>query len=207
MNIRREKHACLFTTQKKQPTKNRMITTKKTLPHLYGAWCVFTSAILVLGGIQSARAFTASDANLAWSAWKNSFYYLNSAGTEGQFKVRLSDVGTTSSFWRSAEMIEMIADKGDSVMMAKACAGFMDLHGDGSQGWPGNTYNDDLGWASIAFCRAYNLTGNTAKPLAKPRLIRCIVAAGIPSTAAFGGTRPNRRNRRAPRVRPALPPI
>ena len=39
----------------------------------------------------------------------------------------------------------------------QACAGFIAING---TDWSGNSFNDDLSWASMAFSRAYMLTGN-----------------------------------------------
>jgi hypothetical protein len=163
-----------------------MITNKKTSHKLPGAWRALASVIVALGAIQSAHAFTAADVNAAWGSWKNSFYYLKNNSTEGYFNKQLSDTDNPSSFWRTAEMIEMIVDKGDSVMAGKACTGFAVLNGNGSQGWPGNAYNDDLAWASIAHIRAYQLTGTVAYKTAAKAAFDTLYSRGW-DTAGGGG--------------------
>jgi predicted alpha-1,6-mannanase (GH76 family) len=111
---------------------------------LRAAGCALTSAALLLAGSYSASAFTATDANICFGAWWNTFSG-NSINVDG--------------WWTGAEKTEMVEDTGNIADVNTMCNNFTTANG---TDWSGNSYNDDVSWACIAFVRAYNLTGNTA---------------------------------------------
>jgi hypothetical protein len=113
---------------------------------------------LAFAGMQPVTAFTAADATLAWNCWNNTFYFTISSPSSADY---WSQEGSTNtpSFWHYAEDLEIAEDRGDVARVNLLCAGFLAKNG---TDWSGNTYNDDLMWASIAFSRAYQLTGNTS---------------------------------------------
>ncbi|MCW3059430.1 MAG: hypothetical protein JWQ02_1251 [Capsulimonas sp.] len=124
---------------------------------LSGLSCLSAVGALLLGGMGTAQAFTASDRSTALSCYNNTFYYTLNSGTQGFY--RASDgTGNITSFWQFAEQIELVCDTGNVAAVNQVCAGFTARMG---TDWTWNTYNDDLMWASIAFSRAYQLTGNT----------------------------------------------
>lgn len=112
--------------------------------------------MFMLGGVEAASAWTASEASLAESCYNNNFYYTLDNGAQGYYRTCYGS-GTPTSFWQSAEQIELLCDSGNATMVNEACAGFIAING---TSWSGNSYNDDLMWASMAFSRAYMLTGN-----------------------------------------------
>jgi hypothetical protein len=105
-------------------------------------------AILLAGGA-AASAFTASDADTIFTAYNNAF--LTNGGYPG--------------WWTGAEEIEMAEDAYENTptaarqtIVSNACNGFISNQG---SSWTYNAYNDDISWATIAFARAYLITGNT----------------------------------------------
>lgn len=142
---------------------------------------------LACGPLSAQAAWTASDGYTAFNAYKNAFYfnYYSKAGSpsganlsdgygwlqhEGSYN---SSSNTDTHFWRWAEQIEMTEDAYDNAvrnnnsskassyktMITQLCDGFIDEYGDS---WAAaNLWNDDLSWATIAFDRAYEITGNT----------------------------------------------
>jgi|GEM_PF-704526 len=129
-----------------------------------GVWRVLTSALLVVGGIGTSSAFTASDRDNCWNAWNNNFY-LTLTGPNRAYYRNQQGSSSPSSFWQSAEEIEIAEDANDTNRVILLCTGLAQNNG---TDWSGNTYNDDLEWASIAFGRAYQMTGNTTyRTLAK----------------------------------------
>ncbi|HWD92235.1 MAG TPA: RICIN domain-containing protein [Verrucomicrobiae bacterium] len=134
----------------------------KTLHHLRGAWCIVTSAMVMLLSGQVASAFTADNRDTAWNSWISQFYY--TVGTNGYFRAQ-QGTGTADWGWQFAEEIEAVEDRSDIDMIPGLCATFVAQAG---TDWSGDPYNDDLCWYSMAFSRAYMLTGNTTyKTLAK----------------------------------------
>ncbi len=139
------------------------LTNLRSAKRLHPAACssttrrILTALLLVLAGAHFASAFTAADATLAWNCWNNTFYFTLTNPSRADY---WSQEGSTNtpSFWHYAEDIEIAEDRGDVARVNLLCAGFLNQNG---TDWSGNTYNDDLNWASIAFSRAYQLTGNT----------------------------------------------
>jgi len=117
---------------------------------------MLTSVIVLLGAINTASAISANDQNAAWSVWNNYFYYTLNNNSLGYYRNQEGS-GSPTSFWQFAEQIEIAEDAKNVTMVNQLCSGFTQTYG---TDWSGNTYNDDLEWASIAFNRAYQLTGN-----------------------------------------------
>jgi hypothetical protein len=123
---------------------------------------------LMLGNSSIASAFTASDRDACWSAWTNAFYFTDAQGC-GYFRLQ-EKTNTPIGFFEYAICIQAVEDATNypsvqANMVNALCAGFTNVNG---TDWSWDPFNDDLGWASIAFSRAYQLTGNTQwKALAK----------------------------------------
>jgi predicted alpha-1,6-mannanase (GH76 family) len=128
-----------------------------------GALCIFTALMFVMGATRPASAtWRAVDAQNAWSAYQNAFLYLEPDGYSRVF-VTVQGGTTPEDFWRQAEEIEVAEDAyeenkttANKNMVESLCDGFIYLHGDT---WTSNLYDDDLMWATIAFARAYQITG------------------------------------------------
>lgn len=108
------------------------------------------------------QAFWASDADTIFNAYNNAFYVAN--GGNAYYKLD-TGTGTGPGWWSLAEEIEMTEDAynrnlstGTKDMVSALCNGFVAQYG---TLWTGNSYNDDITWAVIAFARAYQITGNT----------------------------------------------
>lgn len=132
---------------------NRILSSNR----LRSLWSILASSILLLGGNISVPAFTADDRDLAWSCWSSSFYYTVGSPPDRAYIRVQEGTGTASWFWEFAEEIELVEDRGDVNMVNLLCKGFIAQHG---TDWSWNIYNDDLMWASMAYSRAYQLTGN-----------------------------------------------
>ena len=89
--------------------------------------------------------------------YNNNFYFTLNGGAQGYYRKRYGS-GSATSFWQFAEEIEVLCDSADLTKLNQACAGFIAING---TDWSGNSFNDDLSWASMAFSRAYMLTGNS----------------------------------------------
>src|SRR5579862_6282939 len=115
--------------------------------------------------------WTGSDANLMWAGYTNDFYTLAASGHH-IFGVTAGS-STITGFWEEAEEIEMAEDgyywatrpnnslgNGSEIanMINDLCAGFVAHNG---SVWSADQYDDDLDWATIAFARAYQITGNS----------------------------------------------
>jgi hypothetical protein len=120
-----------------------------------GSLNLIMSTVLLLGGIGTASAFTTSDRTNCWNNWNANFYYMPS--TSQAYYISIQGANAPASFWQSAEEIEIAEDAQDTNRVILLCAGFIQNNG---TDWSGNTFNDDLEWASIAFSRAYRMTGN-----------------------------------------------
>lgn len=107
--------------------------------------------------------FTAADALNAYDAYHDTFYVVSSG--RGYYKTSQTN-SNRQGFWTYAEMIEMAIDAyvrtQRSAMLARVnelITGFSYYNG---TSWSGNTFNDDVMWACIAYLRAYDNTGNTS---------------------------------------------
>ena len=116
------------------------------------------SAMFLLGGVRTGLAFTASDRNACWNNWNTNFYYTLNNSSQAYYR-SIQGTNSPTSFWQSAEEIEIAEDAQDTNRVNLLCTGFIQING---TDWSWNTYNDDLEWASIAFARACQMTGNTS---------------------------------------------
>jgi predicted alpha-1,6-mannanase (GH76 family) len=123
---------------------------------------IFCSVIALAGGL-TASAFNATDADIIFTSYNNAFYATNSSANN-YYKLD-NGSGTSPGWWTFAEEIEMAEDNYDRTGSSAArnvvtalCNGFITQNG---TLWTGNNFNDDISWASIAFARAYQATGNT----------------------------------------------
>lgn len=151
-----------------------------------GSLCAAAAILGCIPASAQLSAWTASDGYTAFNAYKSAFYFGYYAKAGSPSGANLSDgygwlqhEGSYSSssnpdtgFWRWAEQIEMTEDAYDNAvrnnssnassyktMITQLCDGFIDKYGDS---WAAaNLWNDDLSWATIAFDRAYEITGNT----------------------------------------------
>jgi hypothetical protein len=130
--------------------------------------CALIAFLLLLGSSRLASAFASLDRDACWSAWTNAFYFTDGQG-RGYFRLQ-EGTGTAIGFFEYALCIQTVEDATNYAsiqtnMVNALCAGFTNVNG---TDWSWDPFNDDLGWASIAFSRAYQLTGNVQwKTLAK----------------------------------------
>lgn len=142
-------------------------------------WIAFAAAIFALFSTQFACAqvgWTAGDTKNAWNGYLAAYQYTGAAGYDYLFATTVGG-STHGGFWTSAELIDMAVD---AYVWAEAndpnnlstyeneveglCDGFVSLHPDSEGGgsWASeDTWNDDLNVATIAFARAYKVTGTT----------------------------------------------
>jgi len=138
----------------------------KTLNHLSGAWFYLALIGLWLGGIGTAPAFTTLDREACWSAYTNAFYYTttNNGIIYGYFRDKEGGTAVQFNLWQDCERLEMVEDAAavglaSTNMVNALCAGITNLEGINWRSW--DPFNDDMFWGSLAFNRAYELTGNT----------------------------------------------
>jgi predicted alpha-1,6-mannanase (GH76 family) len=131
---------------------------------LRGLARLLLTALLLSGVTRVAHAqWSATDAQTAFSDYNNAFYF-NPSGSNYDYRVQQGST-TTSGFWVGAEEIELAEDayaqnptSGNQTIITQLCNGFVTQF---TGNWSGDTYDDDLMWATIAFVRAYNATGNS----------------------------------------------
>jgi predicted alpha-1,6-mannanase (GH76 family) len=129
---------------------------------LHGVRCFFI-ALLLSGAAQAAHAqWAASDAETAFDDYNNAFYF-NLSGDNYAYRNQ-QDSTSTIGFWTGAETIELAEDAYDlnpttanQTIITQLCNGFVAQF---TGNWSGDSYDDDLMWATIAFTRAYQDTGN-----------------------------------------------
>ena len=119
------------------------------------------SIMYLLSTAGEAAAITALDADTMAGAFRSAFYVQN--GDIGYFKD--TETSGVSYFWTQAEMIETVIDayewSGDESLLTMSINllnGF--LHKEGTS-WSWNMYNDDIMWATLAFARVAQHTGNS----------------------------------------------
>lgn len=127
------------------------------------------AVMLALASTTRAPAFDAPTKALAYACFTNAFW--NANGSQAGFFINQQGHTTQQmSFWTMAETIEVVEDAvgagAESVSMVnEGCVNFTNNN---NNWWTWNTFNDDLAWASMAFSRAYAMTGNaTWRTLAK----------------------------------------
>lgn len=146
----------------------------KALSGADGASCAFAAILLLLvgcvGSTLASAQWTVANTETAWSAYQSHFQCNNSQGHN--IFAAVSGTCSPTGFWTEAELIEMAVDgtvwaqTNDSSELVyfkdevnSLCSGFEDQHG---TDWSSDKYDDDLMWATIAFLRAYIVTGNSA---------------------------------------------
>jgi len=127
---------------------------------------VFTNALSATQELALYNAATSVPATNAADAIFNAFnnaFYVNNSGNN-YYKLDTGS-GTGPGWWTLAEEIEMAEDSYDRTgnsstrnLVSALCNGFIAENG---TLWTADSYNDDITWAVIAFCRAYLATGNT----------------------------------------------
>ena len=115
-----------------------------------------------------AHATTPVDADTLTNAYNTAFYKVS--GSNGYYAN--DTTGGNPGFWTGAEEIEMLEDAYDrsnsSTYKSMITALINDFVAVNGSLWTGNSFNDDILWATIACERAYQITGNsTFKSLAK----------------------------------------
>lgn len=110
----------------------------------------------------TASAWTSTDATTIFNSYNTAFYNANG----GNAYYKNDTTGGVSGFWTQVNIIEMAEDAYDRTgstatrdQITALCNGFTSSNG---TNWSGNTFNDDIMWACIAFSRAYQITGNTS---------------------------------------------
>ena len=111
----------------------------------------------------AAAQWTAADAQTAFNDYNNAFYF-NPSGDNYDYRNEQGST-STSGFWVGAEEIELALDaynqnptSANATIINQLCNGFVAQFSDD---WSGDTYDDDLMWATIAFTRAYTVTGTS----------------------------------------------
>jgi predicted alpha-1,6-mannanase (GH76 family) len=125
---------------------------------------LFLIALLVSGTAQAAHAqWSASDTATAFTDYNTAFYF-NPSGSNYDYRGSQGS-NSTSGFWVGAEEIEMAEDAyalnpttANQTIITQLCNGFVAQF---TGNWSGDGFDDDLMWATIAFVRAYNDTGNS----------------------------------------------
>lgn len=142
-----------------------------------GVLCTFAVLMLILGASHSAQAqWTAGDTKNAWNGYLTAYQYTGAAGYDYLFATTIKG-STHTGFWVAAEQIDMAVDAyvwaeaNDSSNLSTyknevegLCDGFVSIHPDSTGGgsWASEDgWNDDLNVATIAFARAYKVTGTT----------------------------------------------
>jgi hypothetical protein len=130
-----------------------------------GVLSILTLFLLSFAAVRSASAqWTAADAQSAFSDYNSAFYF-NPSGDNYDYRVSQGSTSTTA-FWVSSEEIELAIDAynqnptaANQTIINQLCNGFTSRYtGD----WSSDSYDDDLMWATIAFTRAAQATGNSA---------------------------------------------
>lgn len=123
----------------------------------------------------AAAALSAATASLALDSFNNRFYF--ESGGNGYY--RNSTAGGTADFWKSAEMIEMVADaygtSGRATYKHVATALLNGTVARNGSNWLYYTHaagqppdlsdprlNDDVGWMVLAALRVYQMTGSSS---------------------------------------------
>ncbi len=169
-------------------------TMKKKLP----LHCLFAIALLAASATAAApptvsarSAFTRADADTAVSAYLQAFVRQDGATAF----IKGDQNGGDPGFWQEIEEIEGIEDANDRTggaynsQVTALLNGFSKAHG---TDWSDNIYNDDISWATIAYTRGYQATGNTTfRTIAKSNFDRMFARAWNPEKGALYWTTKN----------------
>jgi predicted alpha-1,6-mannanase (GH76 family) len=136
--------------------------------------CAFT--LVLITTLPASAQWTAGDTKNAWNGYLSAYQYTGAAGYDYLFATTIGG-SSHDAFWVMAEEIDMAVDAyvwaetNDSSNLSTyenevegLCDGFVSVHPDSEGGgsWASETsYNDDLDVATIAFARAYKVTGTT----------------------------------------------
>ena len=149
------------------------------------------SAVLLAASGRPASAVTRADADTAVKAYLQAF--VRSDDTSAFIKGRQN--GGDPGFWQEIEEIEGIEDANDRTggaynsQVTALLNGFIKAHG---TDWSDNIYNDDISWATIAYTRGYQTTGNTTfRTIAKNNFDRMFARAWNPAKGALYWTTNN----------------
>ena len=147
--------------------------------------------ILLAAVSRPAAAVTRADADTAVKAYLKAFVRPN--GTSAFIKGDQN--GGDPGFWQEIEEIEGIEDANDrsggaySTEVGALLNGFVKAHG---TEWSSNIYNDDICWATIAYTRGYQATGNVAfRTIAKNNFDMMFARAWNPAKGALYWTTRN----------------
>ena len=147
--------------------------------------------ILLAAASRPAAAVTRADADTAVKAYLKAFVRPN--GTSAFIKGDQN--GGDPGFWQEIEEIEGIEDANDrsggayKTEVGALLNGFVKAHG---TEWSSNIYNDDICWATIAYTRGYQATGNVAfRTIAKNNFDMMFARAWNPAKGALYWTTRN----------------
>jgi hypothetical protein len=125
---------------------------------------IFLFSILCLIGPRNTCALGPTDADDAFQAYNSAFLVSN--GQSAYFREALGS-DKKAYFWHQALEIQMVEDAyvrtqsdDNKNLVRKLLYTFLEQNNKDDWGW--NHYNDDLGWATMAFVRGYEITGNNA---------------------------------------------
>ena len=149
------------------------------------------AAILMAAAARPAAAFTRGNADTAVNAYLKAFVRPN--GTSAFIKGDQN--GGDPGFWQEIEEIEGIEDANDRTggayksQVTALLNGFSNAHG---TLWSNNIYNDDISWATIAYTRGYQATGNaTFRTIARNNFDMMFARAWDPAKGALYWTTKN----------------
>ena len=149
------------------------------------------SVLLMIAADRPASAFTRADADAAVNAYLKAFVRPNGAISF----IMADQKGGDPGFWQELEQIEGIEDANDRTggayksQVSALLNGFCQGHG---LLWWDNIYNDDISWATIAFTRGYQATGNTwFRTIAKANFDLMFARAWNPAKGALYWTTRN----------------
>jgi predicted alpha-1,6-mannanase (GH76 family) len=125
---------------------------------------ILTLFLLLFAFLRPLSAqWTSANAQSAFSDYNNAFYF-NPSGNNYDYRSSQGST-STSGFWVGAEEIELAIDAysqnptaANQTIINQLCNGFTAEY---SADWSADSYDDDLMWATIAFVRAAQATGNS----------------------------------------------
>ena len=127
-------------------------------------WMALVLLSLVCGFSDVASALTATEADAAFNAYNKAFLVQN--GSNKTYYKQKVDAPEKAYFWMQAIEIQLAEDvylrtknPGQKKLVKDLLTTFIAQNG---KEWKWNQYNDDLGWANIAFVRGYEITGEPA---------------------------------------------
>ena len=143
---------------------------------------LLVAAVLACDGLSSTASASSpltwneSDVNAMWNAYNNAFY--NEDGNGYDVYTTVASGSTITGFWEEANEIAMAEDgyewattdynslgSGSAIssQINELCDGFTNSFTGKNPWWRWDTYDDDILWATMAFARAYQITGNSSR--------------------------------------------